>query len=177
MSARQFHFAGRVWLALRAGARVFAPGPAAAQLAVSVEGGLAFPDHREFADGSRAALGVRFASLSPKTVRPDVSLLYVSPLTGELDLDFATALRLGQQTHILPRAGGSLYGGQGGAFVGWNAGVGLIVRAAPRLGLRLDTAFRMLEYRNSADAMAAEPLRMWSVTVGLVSMGSVDSSP
>jgi len=176
MVARQFHCAGLVWIALCAGALGLVPERATAQVAVSVEGGMAFPDHREFSDGSRAALGFRFASLKPRAIRPDVALLFVSNLTGALDLGIAAPLPLWQQTLILPHAGGSLYGGQGGVFTGWNVGLGLLVRAAPRFGVRVDTSFRMLEYTNSNDAMAAEPLRLWSVTLGLVTLGS-ESSP
>jgi len=146
------------------------PSFVAAQNAFSIDAGTANIDHPEFHDTLSPTLGIRYAWMNPRSLGADVSLA-TADLGGILDVDLATSFPIGRRALFSPRAGASMYGGYFGVFRGWNAGVDYLMRITPGFGVRADGSVRMMEYNVSGDAASREPMRLGTLTAGVVWTG------
>jgi hypothetical protein len=86
-----------------------------------------------------------------------------------LDADATYGARLGEQVTLFPRFGGTVLAGGGnggsGAGYGYNLGVGVLGRASPTLGVRIDYTHHRL-----VGGSGGGTLPFSSITVGIVWM-------
>lgn len=88
-----------------------------------------------------------------------------------VDLDVAAAMPLGGRVALVPRLGATVVAtvgeGGGGASVGLNGGIGVVVLPARGLGLSADVSYRLM-------ALSPGTERLWSFSAGLVWPGAKD---
>jgi len=144
------------------------PARASAQTAYSIDFGAitAFED-------AAVLIGFRAAPALANKAGADISLaifpeaLIHGLLLFVLDADVTYGAPLSEQVTLFPRFGGSIIagggGGGGGAAGGYNIGVGLLARASPTLGARID-------YTHHRMVGGGGTLPFSSITIGFVWM-------
>jgi len=149
-------------------AAVATPALAPAQTAYSIDFGAitAFED-------AAVLIGFRAAPALANKAGADISLaifpeaLIHGLLLFVLDADVTYGAPLSEQVTLFPRFGGSIIagggGGGGGAAGGYNVGVGVLARASPTLGARID-------YTHHRMVGGGGTLPFSSITVGFVWM-------
>ena len=149
-------------------AAVATPALAPAQTAYSIDFGAitAFDD-------AAVLIGFRAAPALANKAGADISLaifpeaLIHGLLLFVLDADVTYGAPLSEQVTLFPRFGGSIIagggGGGGGAAGGYNVGVGVLARASPTLGARID-------YTHHRMVGGGGTLPFSSITVGFVWM-------